>query len=147
MTKEEVLCILEAPGWALQDVERAYERYERAYSRCTGGAIRYDKEGTSGGGGDPDMPLIIFAARSTELDIAKARYKAAKQRAESLIGLLEDWRKRAVLTGRYVAAPALTWPELAETLSVSERQTYRMKNDAIDALCVLGGGPVLAAVS
>lgn len=147
MTKEEVLCILEAPGWALQDVERAYERYERAYSRCTGGAIRYDKEGTSGGGGDPDMPLIIFAERSTELDIAKARYKAAKQRAESLIGLLEDWRKRAVLTGRYVAAPALTWPELAETLSVSERQTYSMKNDAIDALCVLGGGPVLAAVS
>lgn len=53
MTKEEVLCILEAPGWALQDVERAYERYERAYSRCTGGAIRYDKEGTSGGGGAP----------------------------------------------------------------------------------------------
>lgn len=93
------------------------------------------------------MPLIIFAERSTELDIAKARYKAAKQRAESLIGLLEDWRKRAVLTGRYVAAPAHTWPELAETLSVSERQTYRMKNDAIDALCVLGGGPVLAAVS
>lgn len=81
MTKEEVLCILEAPGWALQDVERAYERYERAYSRCTGGAIRYDKEGTSGGGGDPDMPLIIFAERSTELDIAKARYKAAKQRS------------------------------------------------------------------
>ncbi len=44
MTKEDALLILEAPEFALRELERAVERYERAYTRVAGGAIRYDKE-------------------------------------------------------------------------------------------------------
>ena len=44
MTYDDVLLLLEAPGLALQDLEAATERYERAFTRVAGGAIRYDKE-------------------------------------------------------------------------------------------------------
>ncbi len=59
MTYDDVLLLLEAPGWALRDLEAAKERYERAFTRVAGGAIRYDKENVQGGGSDPDMPLIM----------------------------------------------------------------------------------------
>lgn len=72
MTKEDALLILEAPEFALRELERAVERYERAYTRVAGGAIRYDKDKVDGGGGDPDMPLIMVAQRSIELDEAQA---------------------------------------------------------------------------
>lgn len=133
-TKDMVIQILETPEWALRRVERAYERYERAFTRCTGGAIRYDKERVSGGGGDPDMTLINFVQRSDELDEAKARYEEAKKDAEALISKLSDERLETVLKGRYVSAPALTWTQLATTLGVSERHARRMKCMAIDNL-------------
>ena len=56
MTYDDVLLLLEAPGLALQDLEAATERYECAFTRVAGGAIRYDKENVQGGGGDPAMP-------------------------------------------------------------------------------------------
>lgn len=133
-TKDMVIQILETPEWALRRVERAYERYERAFTRCTGGAIRYDKERVSGGSGDPDMPLINFVQRSDELDEAKARYEEAKKDAEALISKLSDERLETVLKGRYVSAPTLTWTQLATTLGVSERHARRMKCMAIDNL-------------
>lgn len=57
MTYDDVLLLLEAPGLALRDLAAATERYERAFTRVAGGAIRYDKENVQGGGGDPDMPV------------------------------------------------------------------------------------------
>lgn len=121
MTKEDALLILEAPEFALRELERAVERYERAYTRVAGGAIRYDKDKVDGGGGDPDMPLIMVAQRSIELDEAQANYTAAVDTAERYIGMLPDWRKQAVLTSRYVETPALTWPQIADALGLSLR--------------------------
>lgn len=118
--------LLEAPGWALRDLEAATERYERAFTRVAGGAIRYDKENVQGGGSDPDMPLIMVAQRSIELDEAQRAYDTAVEAAEHAIGILPDWRKQFVLTSRYVDTPALTWPQIAEALGLSLRQTYRM---------------------
>ena len=56
-------------------------------------------------------------------------------------------RKQAVLTSRYVETPALTWPQIAEALGLSLRQTYRLKNNAIAELCDMACGDVLAEVS
>lgn len=147
MNKEDVILTLEAPGYALENMERAVERYERAFTRVVGGAIRYDKDKVDGGGGDPDMPLINVAQRSIELDEARASYSAAVDAAQRLIGLLPDGREQTVLTSRYVETPALTWPQLAEALGLSVRQTYRLKNNAIASLCDMACGEVLAAVS
>ena len=147
MTKEDALLILEAPEFALRELERAVERYERAYTRVAGGAIRYDKDKVDGGGGDPDMPLIMVAQRSIELDEAQANYTAAVDTAERYIGMLPDWRKQAVLTSRYVETPALTWPQIADALGLSLRQTYRLKNNASAELCDMACGDVLAEVS
>ena len=147
MNKEDVILTLEAPGYALENMERAVERYERAFTRVVGGAIRYDKDKVDGGGGDPDMPLINVAQRSIELDEARASYSAAVDAAQRLIGLLPDGREQTVLTSRYVETPALTWPQLAEALGLRVRQTYRLKNNAIASLCDMACGEVLAAVS
>lgn len=147
MTYDDVLLLLEAPGLALRDLEAATERYERAFTRVAGGAIRYDKENVQGGGSDPDMPLIMVAQRSIELDEAQRAYDTAVEAAEHAIGILPDWRKQFVLTSRYVDTPALTWPQIAEDLGLSLRQTYRMKNNAINDICKMTDGRVLAAVS
>lgn len=64
-----------------------------------------------------------------------------------IIEILPDWRKQFVLTSRYVDTPALTWPQIAEALGLSLRQTYRMKNNAINDICKMTDGRVLAAVS
>ena len=109
--------------------------------------IRYDKENVQGGGSDPDMPLIMVAQRSIELDEAQHAYTVAVEAAEHAIGILPDWRKQFVLTSRYVDTPALTWPQIAEALGLSLRQTYRMKNNAINDICKMTDGRVLAAVS
>ncbi|MFR6690999.1 hypothetical protein [Hominenteromicrobium sp.] len=147
MTYDDVLLLLEAPGLALRDLAAATERYERAFTRVAGGAIRYDKENVQGGGGDPDMPLIMVAQRSIELDEAQRAYTVAVEAAEHAIEILPDWRKQFVLTSRYVDTPALTWPQIAEALGLSLRQTYRMKNNAINDICKMTDGRVLAAVS
>ena len=93
------------------------------------------------------MPLIMVAQRSIELDEAQANYTAAVDTAERYIGMLPDWRKQSVLTSRYVETPALTWPQIAEALGLSLRQTYRLKNNAIAELCDMACGDVLAEVS
>lgn len=93
----------------------------RAFTRVAGGAIRYDKENVQGGGSDPDMPLIMVAQRSIELDEAQRAYDTAVEAAEHAIGILPDWRKQFVLTSRYVDTPALTWPQIAEALGLSLR--------------------------
>ena len=74
-------------------------------------------------------------------------HSPAWQAAEHAIGSLPDWRKQFVLTSRYVDTPALTWPQIAEALGLSLRQTYRMKNNAINDICKMTDGRVLAAVS
>ena len=51
------------------------------------------------------------------------------------------------LTSRYVETPALTWPQIADALGLSLRQTYRLKNNAIAELCDMACGDVLAEVS
>lgn len=147
MIKDEVMRILEEPEWNHENLLCAMDRYELAYSRCTGGAIRYDKECVQGGGGDPDMPMIMVAQRSMEVDKAKARYEHAKGVTKRFIKLLRDERKEAVLVGRYVTTPVATWPELAQQLGVSERTAYRLKNEAIEALCAMDDAEVYAAVA
>ena len=124
MTYDDVLLLLEAPGLALQDLEAATERYERAFTRVAGGA-RPVQAAKCEAGAD-EFP---------------------REAAEHAIGSLPDWRKQFVLTSRYVDTPALTWPQIAEALGLSLRQTYRMKNNAINDICKMTDGRVLAAVS
>lgn len=126
--------ILEEPKRAYSKMVHAYERKEETFTRCCGGAIQYSERVQSGGGNGYEDTLLNYCEMSTEYDEAKKAYAQARTRAVTLINTLKDEDAKQALKARYVSVPAITYPDIAKMLGVSERQAYRTVKRGVEKL-------------
>lgn len=126
---EELYVILAAPkriGWQIQKVDSERNGLIEAMRPC---AIRYDKDRVQGSG---DVTMERYMERLDIIGRRRARLEEAYNKAvDDLKELIEDLGDPAgvIIMQKYVEL--LKFPEIAEKVHLSERQTFRVYDEAI----------------
>lgn len=126
--------ILEEPKRAYSNMVHAWEHKEETFTRCCSSAIQYGDRVQGGSGNGYENKLLDYCEMSIKYDKAKKAYEQSRNRACMLINKLEDEAAKQALKAHYVCIPAITYPDIAKMLGVSERQAYRTVKRGVEKL-------------